>query len=260
MIFDIARGTVRAALFSLTILALTSRPSWAKSAGDYAIDARDYALAPLHWTERDWQWAAGAAAAVATAYSFDGRTRDHFVSGSVPAGTDPHQWRDAAPIAALTVGTFAVGLLRHDTESTRSGANMLEAVALGGLSSIVLKTVTGRERPNETADRSQFRSGGDGFPSAHVTMAFAAAQVFADSMPREQWGWRALGYGLAAATAYARLDSNVHWGSDIVAGASLGIATGRFVSGRGATSSKRVSMWLVPLDHGALLTVNVNQP
>jgi membrane-associated phospholipid phosphatase len=78
-------------------------------------------------------------------------------------------------------------------------------------------------------------------------------------MPREAWGWRALAYGLAGATAYARLDGNVHWLSDTVAGAALGMATGRFVSGRhdGDARPQRVTMMVAPLDHGAMLNFSV---
>jgi len=243
----------------LICCALVSGVASAKSPYDYLDDLGDYALAPLHWEAADWAWAGGAVATVAAAYSVDGRVREHFLDGGVPAGSDPHAWRDAAPLLALTAGTFAVGRLRHDDPTARIGLDMAEATALGLLSSSVLKFAAGRDRPNETASRSGWREGGDSFPSGHVTAAFAAAEVFADRMPREQWGWRALAYGLAGATAYARLDSNVHWLSDTVAGAALGIATGRFVSGRSHDGGvePRVSMSVAPLDHGALLTFHV---
>ncbi|MEZ5514519.1 MAG: phosphatase PAP2 family protein [Steroidobacteraceae bacterium] len=230
----------------------------AKSPREYATGVKDYALSPLHWDSRDWQWVGGAAAGIATAYSLDLRVRDHFVDGTVAPGQDPMQWRDAAPLAALTVGTYFVGRLRHDNGLTHTGTDMVEAVALSALSSLAIKTVVARTRPNETADRADWRNGGDSMPSLHVSAAFAAARVFADRMPREQWGWRMLAYGLAGATAYARLDSNVHWLSDTVAGATLGLATGRFVSGRGAESHSPVSMMIVPVDHGALLTFSLD--
>jgi membrane-associated phospholipid phosphatase len=41
-----------------------------------------------------------------------------------------------------------------------------------------------------------------------------------------------LGYGIAGATGYIRVKENVHWLSDTVAGAALGIATARFVLNR----------------------------
>jgi membrane-associated phospholipid phosphatase len=246
--------TLFAALFTL----LGTEAS-AKSPRDYLDDLGDYALAPLHWDKDDWSRAGAAAAAVAVAYTADERVRDHFVAGGAPAGTDPHAWRDAGPLLALTAGTYALGRLRGDAEHARLGLDMAEAAAFGLLSSTALKTVAGRERPNDTASRSDWRDGGDSFPSGHVTAAFAVAQVFADGMPREQWGWRLLAYGLAGATAYGRLDGNVHWFSDTVAGAALGLATGRFISRRGeaAAAAPRVSLDVAPLAGGAMLSFRV---
>jgi len=70
-------------------------------------------------------------------------------------------------------------------------------------------------------------------------------------MPRDQWGWRVLAYSLAGATAYGRLDSNAHWLSDTVAGAALGISTGRFVSNRDPERKSRLSMYVAPWHGGA---------
>lgn len=233
---------------------LTGQSALAASPRDYLQDLGAYAQAPLHWDAQDWRYIGASAAAVAAAYSLDERGRDHFADGGVPAGQDPHAWRDAAPLLALTAGTFAIGKLRHDDTTAEIGLDMAEASVLGALSATVLKVAAGRARPNETSSRSSWRDGGDSFPSGHVTIAFAAAEVFADRLPREQWGWRALAYGLAGVTAYARLDGNVHWLSDTVAGAALGIATGRFIAGRGETRQpSRVAMSVVPLQGGAMI-------
>ncbi|MEP7245764.1 MAG: phosphatase PAP2 family protein [Gammaproteobacteria bacterium] len=228
----------------------------AKTASEYAVDAKDYALAPLHWNTSQWEYAAGAVAAIAATYSVDNRGRERFV-GDAPAAGDPHQWRDAAPAAALTLATLAFGKLFNDSAATRTGYDMIEAIALGGISSTLLKKVGGRARPNATSDRTAWRSNGESFPSGHTTAAFAAAQVFADRAPPGQWGWSALAYGLAVATACARLDGNVHWTSDVVAGAALGIATGRFVTNRDVDSKSRISLSIQPTDGGAMLTFGV---
>jgi membrane-associated phospholipid phosphatase len=230
----------------------------AKSPSDYAVDLKDYVLAPIHWDSRDWRWAGGAVIASAAAYSLDHQVRDHFADAGARTSADPNRTRDATPIAVLLAGGFALGELGRNPSRAHLGMDMAESAALSLLSSTALKIIAGRERPFETASHERFRRGGDGFPSAHTAAAFAAAQVFAERMPREQWGWRLLAYGLAGATAYARLDSNVHWFSDTVAGAALGIATGRFVSGRGQNERPRVSYWVAPMDHGARVSFNVN--
>jgi len=47
-----------------------------------------------------------------------------------------------------------------------------------------------------------------------------------------RWVRRILGYAVAGGTAYIRMKDNVHWLSDTVAGAALGVATARFVLNR----------------------------
>lgn len=244
-------------LFTISILAPACVQ--AKTAGDYATDAKDYVLSPLHWSAEDWEWAAGAAASTAAAYSMDQRIRDHYAD-SAPAGKgDPHSLRDAGPVAALTLGTLALGYFRHDEEQKSTGMDMVEATALGSLSSFALKQAIGRARPHDTGQRADWFQGGDSFPSGHATAAFAAAEVFADSRPSGEWHWRALAYTLAAATAYARVHDNMHWTSDVVAGAALGIATGRFVAGRTEkTPGEHVSLSFEPLPGGGMLRFSVD--
>lgn len=225
----------------------------AKSPAEYLTDVKEYTLAPLKWDAADWRWAGGAAMSVAAAYSLDLSVRDRFAPSGTATTANPDRMRDNLPLAALVVGTFAMGAFRHDQRITNAGWDMGEAAVLGTLSSLAFKTLIGRQRPYETASRSQFGQGSDSFPSGHTTAVFAAAQVFADEMPREQWGWRLLAYGLAGATAYARMDSNAHWFSDTVAGAALGIATGRFIAGRSQENRSKLAWWVAPLDHGALV-------
>ena len=233
--------------------------SFAKTASDYATDAKGYVLSPLHWTADDWEWAADAAASTAAAYSFDQRIRDHYADSTLPRKGDPHALRDAAPVAALTLGTLAVGFFRDDEQETSVGLDMLEATALGSLSSFALKQALGRSRPHDSGQHSDWLNGGDSFPSGHATAAFAAAEVFADRRPAGEWQWRALAYTLAAATAYARVHDNMHWTSDVVAGAALGIATGRFIAGRPERSfGEHVSLSFEPLRGGALLQFSVD--
>jgi membrane-associated phospholipid phosphatase len=124
----------------------------------------------------------------------------------------------------------------------------------------VLKQAIGRERPDSTRDKSAWRNGGDSFPSGHTTAAFAVAQVLADSFPADAWGWRTAAYAMGAATAYARIHGNMHWFSDTVAGAALGMATGRFVSNRSANGGRGQSARLLmqPMQGGLLLSYTVD--
>jgi membrane-associated phospholipid phosphatase len=89
----------------------------------------------------------------------------------------------------------------------------------------------------------------------HASAAFAIGTVFAESGDEEhRWLRRTLGYGIAGATAYARLHDNVHWFSDVVAGAAIGISTARFVMHRDDEGAKHSGMSLVPVEGGLMLT------
>jgi len=232
----------------------------AKSAAEYWDDAKDYVASPFHWDGRDWLMAGGTAAGIALASTADSSVRDHFAPAGEPAPGSTSK-RDSVPLILMLGGTFATGLLRSDDKLKGTGWDMGEAVVLSGVSAQVFKLAFGRLRPSETTSPDHWGEGGASFPSGHVTAAFAAAQVFADEMPRDQWGWRVLAYTLAGATAYGRMEGNAHWLSDTVAGAALGISTGRFVSNRDEDRKSRLSVFVSPWHGGAMVqfVVDTNQ-
>ncbi|MGC4028251.1 MAG: phosphatase PAP2 family protein [Steroidobacteraceae bacterium] len=238
---------------ALAWLVLPVGTAQAKSPSDYWEDVKDYATSPLRWEPRQWTEMGGVVAGVAAAYSLD-QTAHGWVAPNAAQGIRANNSRDSLPLAAMFVGTFATGLLGGDKPLVHTGLDMGEAVVLSSATVQILKPAFGRLRPYETTSHGRFGQSGSSFPSGHTTAAFAAAQVLADELPREQWGWRMLAYGLAGATAYMRMDSNAHWLSDTVAGAALGIATGRFVSNRSDHADSRLSFGVTPLHHGAMLT------
>jgi undecaprenyl-diphosphatase len=217
-------------------------------------DTKLYFTAPLRWDEEDWIYFGGALAAIGVAHSFDDRVRDHFATGSkavLNGGQDNNSFRDAAPTIALIAGTGLAGMfLDNDKDAYREMWALIEAGALSGGTAALLGYATGRERPDETTSPNEWFKGGDSFPSLHTTVAFAVGTVFAESGNDEyRWIRRIIGYGIAGATGYVRVQENVHWLSDTVAGAALGIATARFVLNREGTVS-RASVQFQPVKGG----------
>jgi CheY-like chemotaxis protein len=77
--------------------------------------------------------------------------------------------------------------------------------------------------------------------------------VFAESGNDEyRWIRRIIGYGVASATGYVRVSENVHWLSDSVAGAALGIATARFVLSRQGAQDR--ALQFQPVKNGWLIS------
>ena len=134
---------------------------------------------------------------------------------------------------------------------------MVEAAGLSTVSTSMLKLAFGRERPNVTASVDSWFQGGESFPSGHTTFAFAVGTVLAESGNDDyRWLRRTLGYGIGAATAYLRVRDNVHWLSDTVAGAALGISTADFVMKRREHRERRVSLQVLPTDGGIMLSLS----
>ncbi|MBI2337496.1 MAG: phosphatase PAP2 family protein [Deltaproteobacteria bacterium] len=90
----------------------------------------------------------------------------------------------------------------------------LEALAITEVLTLGAKLATQRTRPN-----------GERFslPSNHTSSIFATATVLTSA-----YGWKVAipAYSLATLSALTRIDSKKHWLTDVLAGASLGIAVG----------------------------------
>ena len=224
-------------------------------------DIKAYVTAPLHAQRAQWVRFGAVLGAVAFAYQHDEQMRAQFGSTTVAQpGTSPDTYDAEDALASVLVlgGTWVSALVLDEDDGRREAGSMLEAAALSSAAAYLLKEATGRERPYVAGDPSNWQSDGDSFPSMHVTAAFAIGTVLAESGGgRFRWLRRVLGYGIAAGTAYHRMDHYAHWFSDTVAGASLGVATARFVMKRRDTSNRRAELGLAPLGDGLALTYTV---
>ena len=220
-------------------------------------DTKLYVTAPLRWDSQGWMKFAGTVFAIGIAHEFDDSVRHGFepAGGQPLDGGDPNSTRDAIPALALLAGTWAFGAFSHDKAGRHEAWNMAEAAGFSAVDTILLKYISGRLRPNETTRPDAWFENGDSFPSMHASAAFAIGTVFAESGDEEhRWLRRSLGYGIAGATAYARLHDNVHWFSDVVAGAAIGISTARFVMNRDDEDNRHSGISLVPVEGGVMLT------
>jgi membrane-associated phospholipid phosphatase len=231
----------------------------ATTAGDGLLgDIAAYYTAPLHWDAHDWEFFAGALAAIGVAHSFDRRVREDFVHGNGTSGSSD-DLEDALPAAALLAGTFLYSGVVDDSAGWKTEWNMVEAAGLASVTNYAVAYATGRERPYQTSDPNRWGSGGSSFPSLHVTAAFAVGTVFAESS-NYVWFARFVGYGLAGFTGYLRLKHDQHWLSDTVAGAALGSSTGMFVLHRSQEREPSSQLSLEPIPGGAMLAYHATLP
>jgi len=152
---------------------------------------------------------------VAIAYQFDSDVQDWFLEKQpLPESVNrfgDHYGNLYSGIIALTVS----GISAYKTNSLNKFEYAFATLSANGLTTVILKEVVGRERPNGANHRS--------FPSGHTSHSFATATIF-----KESFGWKlgAPAYCLATITAMNRIQDNKHYLSDVVFGASLGTAFG----------------------------------
>jgi len=135
-------------------------------------------------------------------------------------------------VFGITGGILAAGVISGRKDLQRSGGRVLASVVTAGLTTVAIKRIVGRFRPDVTSDQYVFRpfSDHDAFPSGHTTVAFALATSLAEEIHRP-WATAVL-YAGATGTAWSRLNDHEHWLSDVLGGAAVGITAAKAIEGR----------------------------
>ncbi|HEY6064768.1 MAG TPA: phosphatase PAP2 family protein [Thermoanaerobaculia bacterium] len=202
----------------------------------YLADSYAIATAPLHWDGADWTRFGGAVVIVGGLMLAD-KTIDREMQQNRSRFTNRVSAATTALGGAwsqnLGIGYLLVGYAAKNWELRETGREVLEAGILSHLlDKYVLKNAFGRERPFESDGETRFHpfSSHDSFPSGHATQAFSLASVVA--MRAKGWVVPTIAYTAATLVAFDRVNDRVHFASDVVAGAILGTAIGRFIVSR----------------------------
>ena len=120
--------------------------------------------------------------------------------------------------AAFVGGLYGAARIAGDERFEAAAYDLVDAAILNVVYFQSLKLIVRRERPNGSNHQS--------FPSGHTSHAFAVATVF-----KRHYGWKigAPAYVLASFVGASRMKEDMHYFSDVVAGAALGIIVGRTV-------------------------------
>lgn len=144
-------------------------------------------------------------------------------------------------------GTYLGGLASNDARAQKTGMAAAKAVAYSFvISQLLLKSVTGRNRPNPALGRAPVASPytddpfdwghvhapqaasnakASSFPSFHFTAYFAAAKVYQEAYDN---AW--VPYSLMTLGLVSNIKDHHHWVSDMAAGALIGTLIGSSVS------------------------------
>jgi membrane-associated phospholipid phosphatase len=221
----------------------TKKSIWNKLTDDAAIFAGDggaFFISPLHFSGKDWLYAAGVLGVSGLSMIPDKEIKKQ--AGRNTTGTYNNDFWDI-PTAygfvqypSIFAGTiYAAGLISNNDDVRITGRLLLESLAYSGITVMLARYAFGRYRPYYSDDPWKYtwfqpKNDTQSFPSGHVTVAFATSTVLAERI--DAW-WARIGfYGLAALTAYTRILNNQHWFSDVVVGGLLGFGAGYFVINR----------------------------
>jgi membrane-associated phospholipid phosphatase len=139
----------------------------------------------------------------------------------------------------VEAGLWGAGRIANNKNLATDGEAALEAAAVSGVVTYLLKGTFGRARPYVDSTRADdfkfgrgFFDGSDyqSFPSGHTTSAFAFATAITARLVERRsssvdWAAPVL-YSVASLTAIARVYDHKHWASDVLMGAAIGTVGG----------------------------------
>lgn len=125
------------------------------------------------------------------------------------------------PNAIYAAGMYGTYFVTKNKKYKKHGIIMLKASAYAGGASTFLKGVIKEQRPNKGKAWTSF-------PSGHATTAFAFASVV--TAEHGFWPYGLFAISLATLTGVSRMNDNMHYAHDVMAGATLGTAFGLGVS------------------------------
>lgn len=225
----------------------TIRPGWERVREAAVTSVRD-----------PWVWAPVAGAAAFQFGSFDRRVSDWARENTPIYGstTNAERWSDDLRTASslLMLGTLLATPSGDEPKAWMANKGRgfaVELAAIGATAGVtgLLKTTTGRERPNAKDDES--------FPSGHSSSAavngrLALLNLASIDMPR---GARiASNVGVDATifgTAWARVEAGAHYPSDVLFGMALGNFFARFTTEAFLGPDSRDSIAVTPTEGGA---------
>ncbi|MBM4123855.1 MAG: phosphatase PAP2 family protein [Nitrospira sp.] len=202
-------------------------------------DAKALIVSPLSMDRYDALKLGGAMAVVGGMFAADHSIKDLVQRNSTTKGRDiadkVNTWGSPGTLLGLNAGVIAIGVAGESYGASSklkdTGLVSFEAEGFAIVATSALKLVTGRARPEANQGTTHFRpfTGLDGsFASTHASASFAVATVFAERYQGAGW----LAYPIALAISGARVYTNKHFSSDVVAGALIGYGLGHFLNAR----------------------------
>lgn len=246
-----ARGRIR--FRRLVIAVALALPALAARAGAQQRDSTigaDVSDTTARRGVRAWQVAAGLGAAAVAIAPFDVPITRRLRSPALQRSTAWHNgavvfdWYGAPGARAVGPLLAVAGSMARNSTLSDIGIHVSESYAASAVAVYVVKGIAGRARPYTVSSESAYdfdlgrgfphREPFSSFPSGHSTGSFAFAASLTVEASR-RWPQHAtlvgaLAYGGAFLDGVSRVYRDMHWPSDVAAGALLGTMSGLLVT------------------------------
>lgn len=205
-------------------------------------DVRAVIVAPLHWNQDAWLKVVYVTSLTTSAFFADDEVKsfalDHQSSRGDQFAKTVRQAGEIQWIFPAVFASYGLGKLTDNEKIQEASLRAVEDMAVTDLFNSLVKLTFHRTRPNSTDEVMDFHGPGlstasanVSFSSGHTSTAFALATAFA-----EVYGdYRAvpiLAYTAAGLVGASRIYNNMHWLSDTIFGASIGIFSSKLVGCR----------------------------
>ncbi|MGE0351986.1 MAG: phosphatase PAP2 family protein [Gemmatimonadales bacterium] len=147
----------------------------------------------------------------------------HHVAADNPLVIGLRSYGEGVVYVPVALAFLITGWIRKNRWLVRRGWRLAAGLLLAGVLVWSFKLPAGRSRPREIVGPAVFKpfSGAASFPSGHTASAAVLSANLAEWVP---WAPAKAGFAvIAMGTAWARIDEDKHWFSDVVAGALLGM-------------------------------------
>jgi hypothetical protein len=151
---------------------------------------------------------------------------DHEI-GFDQSGIWARKYQNALELGVIATEIGGAVWFGNDDKLGHTFWQTVDASAISGIASVVLKRATGRARPYQGNDPNRWFKGSccESFPSGEVTLQASFVTPFIVDYAKDRpWIW-ALEI-LPVYDAIARLKSHAHWQTDVIAGWALGTGVG----------------------------------
>lgn len=129
--------------------------------------------------------------------------------------------------AGAVAGTLVYGLIKKDRSIQHNAYELCISIGASALITQALKYSINRQRPAERFPDEIYPAQvkhGHSFPSGHTSLAFSSATSLA--LEYKKWYIAVPAYVWAGTVGYSRMYRGLHYPSDVLAGAAVGVGSG----------------------------------